>query len=342
MRPGSRLVTLAVLLVCSALASAQDDQHQKLDRQFQSAVADYHSGKFAEAASQLEMLLPYAPKSFEIHELLGLAYAAQSKDGKAIEHFQIAVQLKPDSAAAHTNLAASLSHLGKTEQAGEQFRKALALEPHDYDANHNLGEYYIQTGKLADAAPYLEEAQRINPGSYDNGFDLATAYLLTGKPDSARHVVESLLKQKDTGELHSLLGQIDEKDGKYLDAVNEFQAAAHMDPSEDNLFHWGSELLLHRTYEPAIEVFQKGTELYRSRPACSLALAWPFIHGENMTTLLRLCSQRPTSTPPTRVVITFSPRPTTVRPRMQTNKSRDFGVSRSFSPVTGEPATTTR
>ena len=272
MRPGSRLVTLAVLLVCSALASAQDDQHQKLDRQFQSAVADYDSGKFAEAASQLEMLLPYAPKSFEIHELLGLAYAAQSKDGKAIEHFQIAVQLKPDSAAAHTNLAASLSHLGKTEQAGEQFRKALALEPHDYDANHNLGEYYIQTGKLADAAPYLEEAQRINPGSYDNGFDLATAYLLTGKPDSARHVVESLLKQKDTGELHSLLGQIDEKDGKYLDAVNEFQAAAHMDPSEDNLFHWGSELLLHRTYEPAIEVFQKGTELYPKSPRMFIGL----------------------------------------------------------------------
>ncbi len=39
-------------------------------------------------------------------------------------------------------------------------------------------------------------------------------------------------------------------------AANEFETAAHMDPSEDNLFDWGSELLLHRTYEPAIEVFR--------------------------------------------------------------------------------------
>jgi tetratricopeptide (TPR) repeat protein len=272
MKPGSRLAFLCVLLACSAFASAADDQNQKLDRQFQSAVAQYDAGKYAEAAAQLENLLPYAPKSFEIHELLGLAYAAQAQDAKALQHFQIAVQLKPDSAEAHTNLAASLSHLGKAEQAGEQFRKALALEPKNYDANHNLGEFYIQSNKIAEGTPYLEAAQRINPAAYDNGYDLATAYLLAGNLEGARKVVESLLKQKDTGELHSLLGQIDEKDGKFLDAVNEFQTAAHMDPSEDNLFHWGSELLLHRTYEPAIEVFRKGTELYPKSPRLFIGL----------------------------------------------------------------------
>src|ERR1700759_958145 len=137
MRPRSRLVVLCILLACAAFSSAADDPNQKLDRQVQSAVAQYDAGKYAEATAQLETLLPYAPRSFEIHELLGLAYAAQSQDAKALNHFQIAVQLKPDSAEAHTNLAASLVHAGKTEQAGEQFRKALALEPHDYDANHN-------------------------------------------------------------------------------------------------------------------------------------------------------------------------------------------------------------
>ena len=272
MNPGSRLATLCILLACSVFASAKDDQNQKLDRQFQSAVAQYSGGKFAEAAAQLESLLPHAPKSFEIHELLGLAYAAQSQDSKALEHFQIAVELKPDSAEAHTNLAASLVHLGKTEQAGEQFRKALALEPKDYDANHNLGEFYVQSGKLADATPYLAEAQHINPASYDNAYDLAMAYFLTGRLDQASHAVQSLLQQKNTAELHDLLGQIEEKQGEYIDAVNELQTAAHMDPSEDNLFHWGSELLLHRTYEPAIEVFQKGTQLYPNSPRLFIGL----------------------------------------------------------------------
>jgi len=272
MRPGLRLASLSILLVCSALASAEDDQNKKLDRQFQSAVAQYDAGKYAEAAAQLESLLPYAPRSFEIHELLGLAYAAQSQDAKALDHFQTAVQLKPDSPEARTNLAASLSHLGKTEQAGEQFRKALALEPHDYDANHNLGEFYVQSGKLAEATPYLEEARRINPASYNNGYDLAMTYFLTGQLDQAHEAVQNLLQQKNTAELHSLLGQIEEKQGKYLDAVNELQTAAHMDPSEDNLFHWGSELLLHRTYEPAIDVFQQGTELYPKSPRLFIGL----------------------------------------------------------------------
>jgi len=271
MRFGSQLLILCAVLAGS-VASASDDPNQKLDRQFQSAVAQFDAGKYAEAATQLESLLPYAPKSFEIHELLGLAYAAQSQDAKALEHFQIAVQLKPDSPEAHTNLAASLSHLGRTEQAGEQFRKALALEPHDYDANHNLGEFYVQAGKLAEAAPYLEEAQRIQPAAYDNGYDLAMAWFLTGRYEQSHQLVQSLLQQKNTAELHSLLGQIEEKQEQYMDAVTELQTAAHMDPSEDNLFHWGSELLLHRTYEPAIDIFQKGTELYPKSPRLFIGL----------------------------------------------------------------------
>ena len=79
-------------------------------------------------------------------------------------------------------------------------------------------------------------------------------------------------KQKNTGELHNLLGQIEEKDGKFVAAANEFETAAHMDPSEDNLFDWGSELLLHRTYEPAIDVFQQAAQRYPNSPRLMIGL----------------------------------------------------------------------
>src|SRR5579862_4274826 len=118
------LLILGAGVLSSALAASQDqNQAQSLDRQFQSAVTQYNAGRLAEAASQLEALLPRVPKSFEVHELLGLTYAGQSQDAKAIEQLQIAVQLKPDSAAARTNLAASLFHSRMSEQAEEQFRK---------------------------------------------------------------------------------------------------------------------------------------------------------------------------------------------------------------------------
>ncbi len=261
-RPWLQLMILCSLLACAAFAPAEDTRNQALNRQFQAAVAQYNAGRFSEAAAQLEDLLPRAPNSFEVQELLGLVYAAQSQDTKAIDHLGAAVRLKPDSAAARTNLAVSLSRSGKSQLAGEQLRKALDLEPRDFDANHNLGEFYVQSGKIADACPLLEQAQRIRPSAYDNGYDLALAYLLTGKGAQARQLVKSLMRTKDTGELHDLLGQIEEKDGKFVAAANEFETAAHMDPSEGNLFDWGSELLLHRTYEPAVEVFEQAAQRY--------------------------------------------------------------------------------
>jgi tetratricopeptide (TPR) repeat protein len=80
------------------------------------------------------------------------------------------------------------------------------------------------------------------------------------------------MRNKGTGELHNLLAQIEEKDGKFVAAANEFGTAAHMDPSEDNLFDWGSELLLHRTYEPAVDVFRQATRLYPNSPRLQIGL----------------------------------------------------------------------
>jgi len=266
------LLILVSLVTCAPGAFGEDAQKQKLDQQYQAAVADYEAGRFAAAAEQLERLLPYAPKSFEMHELLGMVYGALSQNDKAIEHLKTAVQLKPDSPEARTNLGASLMHSGHTELAGEQFRKALALEPNSYDANHNLGEFYVRTGRISEAQPLLERAHQINPDSYDNGYDLAMSDFLLGKLDEARAVIEQLIRKKETGELHNLLGQIDEKEGKFVAAANDYEAAAHLDPSEENLFAWGSEMLLHRTYEPAIEIFKNAAQRYPRSPRIQIGL----------------------------------------------------------------------
>ena len=71
-------------LLTFATFLAQDPQNQKLDREYQSAVSDYDGGRYAAAANQLERLLPYAPKSFEIHELY--LYTLLSQHAKAEEH----------------------------------------------------------------------------------------------------------------------------------------------------------------------------------------------------------------------------------------------------------------
>ena len=260
------------LSVLFTLAAAQDPPKEMLDRQYQAAVADYDAGRYAQAANELEKLLPHAPRSYELHELLGMVYASESLNDKAIDHLKTAVQIKPELCEARVNLGATLAHAGKSELAGEQFRKAVRLEPKNYDANHNLGEFYIQSGKLSEAQPYLDQAYQIHPDAYDNGYDLAMADFLLGKRDQARQVIHDLIKLRDTGELRNLLGQIDEKEGKYVEAANDYEAAAHLDPSEDNLFDWGSEMLLHRAYEPAIMIFRQGAARFPKSPRMFIGL----------------------------------------------------------------------
>lgn len=259
----SRWIVATVLLCPVAIAAteARQERSQELNREFQAAVGHYNAGQFDVAASELEMLLPRTPKSFEVHELLGLVYAAQLKEGQALEQLQIAVKLKPGAAAARTNLAASLLRAGKLQLAEAQLRKAIDLDSKSYEANHNLGQLYTQSGRLVEAVPYLKTAQSIRP-SYDEGYNLALAHFLTGELAPASDLAHTLLREKNTGELHNLLGQIDEKKEQFVDAANEFAAAAQMDPSEDNLFSWGGEMLLHRAYEPAIDIFEQATARY--------------------------------------------------------------------------------
>lgn len=295
--PRPRLPLLLLLTICALAASVLAQPQNSLDRQFQEAVADYNSGKYAQAATGLEALLPHAPNSFELHELLGLVYSAQQQNLKAAEHLEKAVNLNPASAPARTNWATVLMRLGRLPAAETQFRKALALEPRNFDANHNLGEFYIQARQLAKATPFLHRAQQIKPSSYDNGYDLALACFNIGKLDDAKSVVQDLLRRKNTSELHNLLAQISEKQGNFVAAAGEFQTSAHMDPSESNLFDWGSELLLHRTLDPAVEVFQQATQRYPQSPRLAVGLGIALFsrgnYDEAVQSLLRASDLNP-------------------------------------------------
>jgi len=271
-------------------------KRSELAREFQVAVAHYNEGKLDAAASELETLAKQVPDSFEINELLGMIYARESQDVVANQYLEKAVRLKPASAAARNNLAANLVRLGRLDAARVQLERSVALDPKGFDANHNLGEIYVRMGKLPEAIPFLKQAQQLNP-SYDNGYDLAMAYLLTGNTRLARQVVQTLLKEKNTAELHNLLGQIEEKDGQYVVAANEFETAAHQDPSESNLFDWASELLMHRTLEPAIEVFRQSAERYPNSARMAIGLGIALYsrgnYDESIESLLRASDLSP-------------------------------------------------
>jgi len=249
----TRFLWLFILFALPPARGAETDQKEPLQRKFQEAVELYDSNRLPEAAARLEGLVHQLPESFDVHELLGMIYSSQGRQQEANEHLQKAARLNPNSAAARTNLATSLVKLHKFAPAEIEFKKAQALEPASYDTNHNLGEFYLAAGKLAESIPPLAKAYQIKPDAYDNGYNLALAYLETGNGAKAKTVAQDLLVRQNTAELHNLLGEIEEKNQNFLAAEHEYESAAHMDPSESNLFDWASELLLHRTLDPAVD-----------------------------------------------------------------------------------------
>lgn len=89
---------------------------------------------------------------------------------------------------------------------------------------------------------------------------------------SSETAIRAKLAGKDNADLHAQLAEIEEAEGRSLEAVKDYQRAAEMDSSEPHLFAWGAELLLHHASEPAIEVFTKGRRLYPQSTRMMLGL----------------------------------------------------------------------
>ena len=178
--------------------------------------------------------------------------------------------LKPDGS---NRLGPALSSDASKENESEnKLRTALAGAPESFDGNHQLGEFYFQVGRYRESIPLLQAAYQIDPAMDDNTYDLALAYKEAGDFSRALEYIRKLQTHKDSADLHRLAGELDEKLGDPLAAVREDELAVRLDPSEQNYFAWGSELLLHRAVLQAVEVFRNGAKLYPKSPRMLAAL----------------------------------------------------------------------
>jgi tetratricopeptide (TPR) repeat protein len=141
---------------------------------------------------------------------------------------------------------------------------------------------HAQSGACAASAPdaqpqFFDQPQFTVAGVTDN------TYRGGHGSDTVLRSAEALAKataslgksspQTTTADPHHALAEADERSGRPLDAVQEFQRAAESNPSEPNLFDWGTELLAHRAPEPAAEVFTKGARLFPGSVRMRLGLA---------------------------------------------------------------------
>ena len=207
----------------------------------------------------------------------------RTRDGLARE----TVSLKP--------LTDGSAHPSASTAAEKSLREAAEHEPESFDANYRFGKQLVDEGKAREAFPYLDRASQLRPGDYAASYTLARAHADAGDYQEARKRVRALQTVQDKAgqekaELHHLLGDVEEKLGNSLEAVQEYQRAVEVNPSEPNLFDWGAELLMHRAMEPAIEVFTKGNHLFPHsvRMLVGLGASW-YARGSYEPAVQRLC-----------------------------------------------------
>ncbi|WP_254062344.1 tetratricopeptide repeat protein [Acidobacterium sp. S8] len=195
--------------------------------------------------------------------------------------------LKPEGST--PNLSAS-SGSATIDASESRLRAAVASAPQSFEANHQLGKFYFHAGKYRESIPPLQTAYQIDPANHGNEYDLALAYRGAGDFAQARDHIQKLLATADSADLHRLLGELDEKLDDPLAAVHEDEQAARLDPSEENYFAWGSELLLHRAVWQAAAVFRNGVKAYPKSARMLTALGTALFAGALYDeAALRLC-----------------------------------------------------
>ncbi|SDE89486.1 tetratricopeptide repeat protein [Terriglobus roseus] len=162
-------------------------------------------------------------------------------------------------------LQAQTPSSGMGTAKAEEENKLLAVvsaSPSSYEANRDLGSFYVKQAQFQKAVPILEKAARLNGDQPVDEYNLALACNGVGDLAAAQLHIKRALAQSDAAEFHQLSGEIEEKLGNPLVAVQQFQRATQLDPKEANYFAWGTELLLHRAIWQAGDVFASGAKKY--------------------------------------------------------------------------------
>src|SRR6266705_3804677 len=130
-------------------------------------------------------------------------YQMEGELDRAIEIYRRSIAVYP-TAEAHTFLGWTLSFQGRLEEATKECLRAIEIDPEFGNPYNDIGVYLMQQSKLEEAIPWLEKAKR------------APRYEPRQFP-------------------YMNLGRIYLRQGRWVDALREFEAAVRLAPTDVEL-----------------------------------------------------------------------------------------------------------
>jgi len=129
-----------------------------------------------------------------------------------------------------------------------------------------------------------------NVGLHGSDVNVKTSEALTKEAVALKPANNTAGNTNKDAEAHRLLGGEKEKNGDPVSAEREYEIAVKLDPSEENYFAWGAELLLHRAGVAAVEVLSRGATAHPNSQRMVEALGAAFYaNGQFAESAQQMC-----------------------------------------------------
>ena len=257
------------LFVCFASLTAAADLQRALE------LTRQH--RYAEAAREMEGApLPADPAQQLAYHRLKAAIASGTGDtAVAAAEMQAALQLAPDNMALQAAAAiAALQASPADSEAVARLDSVALAAPAELAMRLQAAEILAGAQRYAEAARFLQRAGALAPDNADVAFNTALAHFRAGQLDQAAAAASRGVALGNSAALQALLGDIEERRGRALEAVHAYQSAVTLAPAEERYrVALATDLLRHQTFGAALAVLEQAAPLFPKSAELRVLLA---------------------------------------------------------------------
>jgi TolB-like protein/Tfp pilus assembly protein PilF len=179
-----------------------------------------------------------------------------------------ALQLDDSLAEAHASLGQVYSTLWQWSKAEDEYKRAISQNPNYPTAHHWYALLLRGEGRLDEALAQMKQAQQLDPLSPILELTLATIYFEKGDSDSALvHGRRSLELNPNFPLGHEPAGRVSLKQGRYADAVSEFERNVAADRTPNQLSSLGYCYAVSGRRTEALSILKELEDKYEKHAA---------------------------------------------------------------------------
>jgi len=259
------------LLFVAAPQKSSIDALEAFDHTSQ-AISDTNLGDLEKAIQEYDLAVELKPNFPFPYIGLGYAYYYSGNLTLAQENFENALKLSPQSLDANNGLGWVFLQSENYELAEKKFQETLQVNPQSVDAHLGLGWIYLNDFNIKDSREQFEAALAIAPDSAEAYFGLGTIYFALSDYENA---IASWKKTLDLNPkyvtAYSYMGAVYFRQDKYSEAEKAYEAALKLQPDYyDAIIGLGQIKISNYEYDKGLELYEKAIALDPDKADASL------------------------------------------------------------------------